>query len=90
MRLAPKAHPSGHRNLTELKRRTRLKTPPRLISNSQSQPYSPQSLIGPTLGSDIHPGWSLHKTVLLYQFECSSKGEPESFGYQWAYALKGR
>jgi len=87
MRLAPKAHPSGHRT----KRRTGLKMPPRLISNSQSKPYSPQSLMGLSPRSECNIlGARMPETVLLYPFEYSSGDEPERLGYEWAYALQGR
>jgi hypothetical protein len=86
MRLAPKAH-----QVTELKRRTGIKMLPRLVSNSQSKLYSPQSLMGLSPRSELHTlGARMPETVLLYPFEYSSRDEPERLGYEWAYVLQGR
>ena len=44
----------------------------------------------------LSPRSELRKSVegmqiaLLYQFEYSSRDEPERLGYEWAYVLQGR
>ena len=70
-----------------------LKVPLRLISNSQSVPCSRRSSPGLSPRIAGKPGrWgrSLRKIVSLYQFEYSSKDEPDYFGDEWGYVLQGR
>src|SRR6266542_1120505 len=68
-----------------------LKVSLRLISNSLSAPCSRRSLPGLSPRSEDNPGRcsgrSLHKIVLLDQFEYSSKNEPDYFDYERGYAL---